>query len=333
MAKRSCFVIMPFSKSAEAHTEEYWNDFYDIIEEIMVELDFVCSRSEAGPYDITEQVIKKVTTSDLLLSVLTDYNPNVWYELGMRHSFKEGTIMLIQNGQNIPFDVSHFGVIKYEDGIKIKKKLKQSISDYVCKLAAGYCDSPVIKVVSSSDKDKGQLMELVMQLAEEMTKLNRGERLSPNSIGIASDGQSEYNRILWIDDYPSNNEMVIQLFEKVGIKIDLAINTEGGIKLLNEKKYDLIITDMGRGREADAGNTFIQKTKKLKKAMIPPIIVYASQSAIEKHGQRSIELGASATLSGVAILIGFVADVFKVNFSKYLSNRNFPLEDYDLRLK
>jgi hypothetical protein len=47
-----------------------------------------------------------IVNSDLVLAVLTDYNPNVWYELGTRHSLRHGTIMMLERGQKIPIDIA-----------------------------------------------------------------------------------------------------------------------------------------------------------------------------------------------------------------------------------
>jgi hypothetical protein len=49
------------------------------------------------------------------LAVLTDNNPNVWYELGVRHCLRQGTIMIIEKGCKIPFDVHSYGIIHYDD--------------------------------------------------------------------------------------------------------------------------------------------------------------------------------------------------------------------------
>jgi hypothetical protein len=70
--------------------------------------------------NIIKAIVNELYYSHIVLAVLTDYNPNVLYELGTRHSLKRGTIMMLQKGQKIPFDIAQYGVIYYglESGVQ-----------------------------------------------------------------------------------------------------------------------------------------------------------------------------------------------------------------------
>lgn len=76
MNKKKCFVVMPFSKTTDNHTEEYWSEFYSILEEIMQNNDYECKKSEIGPYNIFSNIIESIKTADIVIAVLTDYIPN-----------------------------------------------------------------------------------------------------------------------------------------------------------------------------------------------------------------------------------------------------------------
>jgi len=102
---KDCFVIMPFSRTGDKHTSEYWTSFFfDFIKPAVEKLGYTCKRSTAQPGNIMKAIVNELVTSDVVLAVLTDYNPNVLYELGTRHSLKHGTIMMLENGQGIPSD-------------------------------------------------------------------------------------------------------------------------------------------------------------------------------------------------------------------------------------
>ena len=58
------------------------------------------------PGIITSQVIMHVINDPLLIADLTGHNPNVFYELAVRHAMKRPVVQLIQEGERIPFDVS-----------------------------------------------------------------------------------------------------------------------------------------------------------------------------------------------------------------------------------
>ena len=155
--------------------------------------------------------------------------------------------------------------------------------------------------------------ETVLELRNKIDKLfNLVLKMSSENISQTdnlSNQRSKYNTILWVDDYPCNNEVIIDLFESKNVRFDIAINTEQGINFIidNENKYDLIITDMGRGNEPDAGLTLIKRIKQLGINNIPPIIVFASRQAIEIYGRSAIDLGAIATINGTTQIIAAIS--------------------------
>ena len=105
--KTSCFIIMPFSETTEEHTEEYWTSHFDsflkpLIEEIP---NLKAKRSEAIRGDILRQIIHELIVSPIVVAELTDHNPNVFWELGVRQSFKHGTITIAEEGTRLPFDI------------------------------------------------------------------------------------------------------------------------------------------------------------------------------------------------------------------------------------
>jgi hypothetical protein len=109
---KHCFVIMPFSKTVGKHTAKYSdNFFFNFIKPALENLGYTCKRSSAQPGNIMKAIVNDLVNSDVVLAVLTDYNANVLYELGTRHSLKHGTIMMLQRGQDIPFDIKHYGVL------------------------------------------------------------------------------------------------------------------------------------------------------------------------------------------------------------------------------
>jgi hypothetical protein len=150
---KECFVIMPFSETTKEHTKEYWDCFFkEFIKPALCECGYKARRYEATPESITKGIVEDLQSSNLVLAVLTDYNPNVWYELGVRHSLRTGTIMMIERKEDqdtkIPFDVNDYGVIQYakhEDPAELAKdkELVEELKRYIRKAEAGSSDSPV----------------------------------------------------------------------------------------------------------------------------------------------------------------------------------------------
>jgi hypothetical protein len=122
----------------------YWDNFFsDFIKPAVEKLGYACSRSSADPGNIMKAIVKELLNSDVVLAVLTDYNPNVWYELGTRHSLKHGTIMMLENGQKIPFDLKPYGVIFYDDDDAGVPKFQENLQNAIHKIESDGPDSPV----------------------------------------------------------------------------------------------------------------------------------------------------------------------------------------------
>lgn len=64
---------------------------------------------------ITNEIIQLIQESELCVIVLTNHNPNVFYEAGRRHETGRPFIQLIRKGEDLPFDVASIRTIIYED--------------------------------------------------------------------------------------------------------------------------------------------------------------------------------------------------------------------------
>lgn len=162
---------MPFSGSSDIHSEKYWSDFFELLKRIMEDNGYSCARSETGPYRLFDKIAENIKNSDIVIAVLTDFNANVWYELGIRHTLRTGTIMLLQEGQKPPFDIIDYGIIFYrppEVPAYAEGEIRASINKYLSGITWKTEDSPVIRAI----------------------------------------GQNHVRRILWVDDNPSNNKTV-----------------------------------------------------------------------------------------------------------------------------
>ena len=65
----------------------------------------------AEPGSITNQVIPRLIEDDLVIADLHDHNPNVYYELAVRHTTGKPCILIGKSGDKMPFDVQDFRMI------------------------------------------------------------------------------------------------------------------------------------------------------------------------------------------------------------------------------
>ena len=107
--------MMPFSKTTDKHTEEYWTKHYQEFLKPLVEENSSIEvyRSKALRGDIIRQIILDIIKSPIAIADITDLNPNVFWELGVRQSFRHGTIIISEGSSNPPFDISPKGTLHY----------------------------------------------------------------------------------------------------------------------------------------------------------------------------------------------------------------------------
>lgn len=63
------------------------------------------------PGIITTQIINYLLRSRLVIADLSFHNPNVFYELAIRHMVKKPVVQIIQQGEKVPFDVGQVRTI------------------------------------------------------------------------------------------------------------------------------------------------------------------------------------------------------------------------------
>lgn len=133
--KKKCFVIIPFSKTKSC-TEQKWTEIFEYIIKPAVEesqLGYECERSIAERENIIKGILEALNRANVVIADLTDNNPNVFYELGVRHTLTNRTILIAQGEEHIPFDLSSYPVAFYSESpakiAEFKKDIKKKLED------------------------------------------------------------------------------------------------------------------------------------------------------------------------------------------------------------
>ena len=131
--------------------------------------------------------------------------------------------------------------------ISFQKQIREAIPRMSTFKAAGI---EVSFVKDELDKaiDLNHLQNMVSS-EDRVRVINRVKRIAPVLQGA---------QILWIDDNPDNNIHERKVMRSLGIFVDLAMSSDEAIKMLKQGDYQVIITDMKRGSEEKAGETFIK---------------------------------------------------------------------------
>ena len=148
---------------------------------------------------ITHEIVANIAAADIVIVDLTGNNPNVLFECGTRYVLRRtGTILLLQNLQTAPFDLSHLRHLKYDifnpDAAErnlataIKRALASADTDspiyeHLTDLSVTYKNSPGSHMPWSEYWDK------IVTIAKELrTAKERGTYLPDAIIGLTNGG-------------------------------------------------------------------------------------------------------------------------------------------------
>lgn len=151
--KKMCFVIMPFS-STQSCDEEEWTEIFEKLVKPAVEdsgFNYECKRANLLHGEIIEHIMDNLNRAQLVIADLTDKNPNVLYELGVRHALRDVAILISQDKKDIPFDLQPYIVLKYGWKLKderdsFKKSIREAI--FSIELNPSLATSPVGKYLN-----------------------------------------------------------------------------------------------------------------------------------------------------------------------------------------
>ena len=63
---------------------------------------------------IIEDIWKHINEAHIVISELTERNPNVFYETGISHTVGKEVVLITQNINDVPFDLRHLRCIVYK---------------------------------------------------------------------------------------------------------------------------------------------------------------------------------------------------------------------------
>jgi hypothetical protein len=116
------FVVMQFS-------EPYKQLYEEVIKPVVeaFELRAYHVGEVFGPGIILNDIAQGIVEAEVVIAEITPANQNVFYELGYSHALNKPTILLAERGKQLPFDVSGYRVLFYDNTIAGKKQIEDGL--------------------------------------------------------------------------------------------------------------------------------------------------------------------------------------------------------------
>lgn len=107
--KLVAFVAMPFSEKTGKYEQGYFDEVLKhLITPAAVKADFNArTAKKAGSEVIQSTIVNDLDSADLVIVDLTEHNPNVLFELGMRIAFNKPVCLIRAKGTPAIFDIDH----------------------------------------------------------------------------------------------------------------------------------------------------------------------------------------------------------------------------------
>jgi CheY-like chemotaxis protein len=116
-----------------------------------------------------------------------------------------------------------------------------------------------------------------------------GEQTDPRDIagslveaipGARTQARIQGARVLWVDDRPSNNRFERQALEALGVRVETSTSTDDALEGIRRRVYDLVISDMSRPPDKNAGLTLLDRLREIGKDQ--PFIIYAGSAPVDR---------------------------------------------------
>jgi len=124
--KPKAFVVMQFGS-------QYNDVYFEVIKKVCQQenLDVLRIDEESGPGLIIQDITRAIHESKIIIADISPVNVNVFYEVGFAHALNKPTILIAEKETKLPFDVSSFRTLFYENSIGGKGKLEEGLRQHI----------------------------------------------------------------------------------------------------------------------------------------------------------------------------------------------------------
>ncbi|MGJ5008680.1 DUF6250 domain-containing protein [Bradyrhizobium oligotrophicum] len=119
------FVVMQFSGFEELYK--------DVIKPVTEGFGLRPYRADEvyGPGSIIADISNGIERAQIVIAEITPSNENVFYEVGYAHGIRKPTIILAEKNKKLPFDLSGFRCLFYENSIGGKAKVEEGLKNHL----------------------------------------------------------------------------------------------------------------------------------------------------------------------------------------------------------
>ncbi len=172
-----CFFIAPIGSEGSPERDRSDGILEFIVQEAASQLGLVAIRADqiAQPGQITLQVLDHVLGARAAIADLTGLNPNVFYELAVRHTARLPVVLIVDKAEMLPFDIAQMRTVFFDHtDLRSATTCRKAIVSQLREAFAGAVDSPIATTVdfkvlqggNTAERNIAELVQSVEQLAQ-----------------------------------------------------------------------------------------------------------------------------------------------------------------------
>jgi hypothetical protein len=159
------------------------------------------------PGMVTSQIIEQLLTAPLVVADLSGGNPNVYYELAIRHAIKKPVVHMITKGESAPFDVSPTRHVTFDITDPEVDEAQNQLRDHVAAIETGEeVLTPIqfTQILTAPARGEGEKDSVIVALGRMMAEISDELR------GIKQMVQEGRPSEIWWSDAPVSGHLVRQ---------------------------------------------------------------------------------------------------------------------------
>jgi hypothetical protein len=168
--KPVCFVLMPIADTAGYEAGHFGRVYEHLLKPAILAAGYIPVRADdAVKTDyIVVGIIQKIVESAMVVCDFSARNPNVMYELGIRHAFNKPVVLVKDRRTEKIFDIQGLRYAEYDESLRI-----DAVNKDIVKIS-----SAISETAKSSDKDLNSIVQLAgIKTAE----VPAGQTISPDT--------------------------------------------------------------------------------------------------------------------------------------------------------
>lgn len=130
-----CFIISPIGKEGTTEYSKYKDALEYVIKPAIDKSGYKLNVVRADDIEragsLIKDILQNLVNSFVVIAELTEQNPNVFYELGVRHSISPRTILIAQSLDDIPSDLRDYRTIIYDTSAKGAMQFQERLSGFL----------------------------------------------------------------------------------------------------------------------------------------------------------------------------------------------------------